>query len=126
MRFKRPNSSSVLVLNAKGGEIKAKATGSAITCEFQIFSVSIFGFWSKPFLLQKLLSYAGEILLWEKGGVFGVWSTLVLKDILICQNKCSSHRDRKMNLFCENKPSGGKNDPNRPNPMIILVVFNSA
>jgi hypothetical protein len=44
MRFKRPNSSSVLVLNAKGGEIKAKATGSAITCEFQIFSVSIFGF----------------------------------------------------------------------------------
>jgi hypothetical protein len=42
--YKRPNSSSVLVLNAKGGEIKAKATGSAITCEFQIFSVSIFGF----------------------------------------------------------------------------------
>jgi hypothetical protein len=31
-----------------------------------------------------------------------------------------------MNLFCENKQSGGKNDPNRPNPMIILVVFNWA
>jgi hypothetical protein len=29
-----------------------------------------------------------------------------------------------MNLFCENKPSGGKNDPNMPNPMIILLVFN--
>jgi hypothetical protein len=29
-----------------------------------------------------------------------------------------------MNLFCENKPSGGKNDPNIPNPMIILLVFN--
>jgi hypothetical protein len=27
------------------------------------------------------------------------------------------HRDRKNNLFCENKPSGGKSDPNMPNPM---------
>jgi hypothetical protein len=26
---------SVLVLNAKGGEIKVKATGSTATCEFQ-------------------------------------------------------------------------------------------
>jgi hypothetical protein len=26
---------------------------------------------------------------------------------LICQNK-------KKNLFCENKPSGGKSDPNMP------------
>jgi hypothetical protein len=31
MGLKRPNSSSVLVLNTKGGEIKAKATGSATT-----------------------------------------------------------------------------------------------
>jgi hypothetical protein len=34
MGLKRPNSSSVLVLNAKWGEIKAKATGLATTCEF--------------------------------------------------------------------------------------------
>jgi hypothetical protein len=33
--LKWPNSSSVLVLNAKGGEIKAKATRSATACEFQ-------------------------------------------------------------------------------------------
>jgi hypothetical protein len=33
MRLKGPKSSSVLVLNARGGEIKAKATGSATTCE---------------------------------------------------------------------------------------------
>jgi hypothetical protein len=39
---KRLNSSSVLVLDAKGGEIKAKATGSATTCEFfKSFSVRI-------------------------------------------------------------------------------------
>jgi hypothetical protein len=44
MGLKRPNSSSVLVLDAKGGEIKAKATGSATTYEFQNFSVSIIGF----------------------------------------------------------------------------------
>jgi hypothetical protein len=29
-----------------------------------------------------------------------------------------------MNLFCENKPSGGKSDPNMPNPLMILFVFN--
>jgi hypothetical protein len=49
----RPNSSSILVLNAKGGEIKAKATGSATTCEFQNFSVSILGFLSKPFYCKN-------------------------------------------------------------------------
>jgi hypothetical protein len=56
------------VLNAKGGEIKAKATGSATTCEFQNFSVvSILVFFIKTLLFQKLLSYEGEIWLWEKG-----------------------------------------------------------
>jgi hypothetical protein len=49
--------------------------------------------------LQKLLSYGGRNLIMEKGGVFGVWSKLVLKDILIYQNKCFWHRNRKMNLF---------------------------
>jgi hypothetical protein len=29
-----------------------------------------------------------------------------------------------MNLFCKNKPSGGKSDPNMPNPLMILFVFN--
>jgi hypothetical protein len=39
---KRPNSSSILVLDAKGEEIKAKATGSATTYEFfKSFSVKI-------------------------------------------------------------------------------------
>jgi hypothetical protein len=35
------------------------------------------------------------------------------------KTKCFLHRDREMNLFCENKPSGGKNNPNMPNPMIF-------
>jgi hypothetical protein len=49
MGFKRPNSSSALVLNAKGGEIKAKATGLATTCVFfKNISMRILGFRSKP------------------------------------------------------------------------------
>jgi hypothetical protein len=59
------------VLNAKGGEIKAKAIGSASTCEFfKNLSVSILGFFIKTLLLQKLLSCWGEICLWEKGRGF--------------------------------------------------------
>jgi hypothetical protein len=27
-------------------------------------------------------------------------------------------------LYCENKPSGGKSDPNMPNSLKILLVFN--
>jgi hypothetical protein len=44
----KATSSSILVLNAKGGEIKAKATRSATTCEFfKKNSVSILVFLSK-------------------------------------------------------------------------------
>jgi hypothetical protein len=69
------------VINAKGGEIKAKATASATTCEFfKSFSVRI--------LYCKNCSLMGENLIMGKEGVFGVQSKLVLKDILICQNKC--------------------------------------
>jgi hypothetical protein len=50
------------VLNAKGGEIKAKATGSVTTYEiFKNLSVSILGFFIQTLLLQKLLSCGGEI-----------------------------------------------------------------
>jgi hypothetical protein len=43
------------VLNAKGGEIKAKATGSATTCEF--FKILVV---SKPFITKTALLW-GEI-----------------------------------------------------------------
>jgi hypothetical protein len=60
------------VLNAKGGEIKAKANGSAnhlwilkiVELEFVL---------SKILLLQNLVSYEGEFLTMGKGGVFGTW-----------------------------------------------------
>jgi hypothetical protein len=52
------------VLNAKWGEIKAKATGSATTSEF--FKILVV---SKPFYYKKC-SLVGRNLITEKGGVF--------------------------------------------------------
>jgi hypothetical protein len=114
---KRPKSSSVLVLNAKGQEIKAKATGSATTCVFFKILVWVYlVFDQNPFIAKIALLWGGNLIM-GKGEFSDSWSKLVLKDILICPNKCFWHRDTKMNLFCKNKPSGGKSDPNMPNPM---------
>jgi hypothetical protein len=55
------------VLNAKGGEIKAKANGLAnhlwISKIVELESLCLI----KTFLLQKLFSYGGEYWIWEKG-----------------------------------------------------------
>jgi hypothetical protein len=67
-----PNSSSILVLNAKGWEFKAKATGSTTTCELQNFSVSILVFWSKPFYFKNC-SLMGEKFDYGKKGEFLVF-----------------------------------------------------
>jgi hypothetical protein len=49
------------VLNAKGGEIKAKANGSATTCEFQkLRKLELFDL-SKMLLLQNLVSFGVEL-----------------------------------------------------------------
>jgi hypothetical protein len=58
------------VLNYKGGEIKAKATGSATTCKFQNISVSILNFFIKILLLQKKLLSYGEKFDYGKRGSF--------------------------------------------------------
>jgi hypothetical protein len=60
----------VLVFNAKGGEIKAKANGSAnhlrilkiVELEFDLVKI---------LKLQNLVSRGGEFFIMEKGGVFG-------------------------------------------------------
>ena len=69
---------------------------------------------SKILLLQNLVSCGGEFMIMRKGGVFGTWSIFPLEYLSLCLNKCVWLRDRKMNLICKNKPSGGKNDPNMP------------
>jgi hypothetical protein len=74
-----------------GGESKAKATGSAN--HLWISKIVELDF----LCLIKTLLFAKIVLLWErklsmgKGGVFGIWSNLLLKDPLICQNKCVWH-----------------------------------
>jgi hypothetical protein len=54
------------VLNAKGGENKAKATGSTSTCEFQRIS-KIIVFSTKTLLMQNYSLVREKSLIWEKG-----------------------------------------------------------
>jgi hypothetical protein len=113
---KRAKSYPVLVLNAKGGEIKAKANGSANHLQTLKIVELEFVFCPKSSYC-KIWSLMGENFDYgKKGEFFGTWSKLLLKHLSICPNKCVWLRDKKKNLICENKPSGGKSDPNMPNP----------
>jgi hypothetical protein len=73
--------------------------------------------------LQKLLSY-GEKFDYGKKGEFWCLIKTSLERYFGLPKQVFLHKDTKMDLFCENKPSGGKSDPNMPNPMISLLVFN--
>jgi hypothetical protein len=108
MGLKGKKNDLVLVLNAKGGEIKAKATGSAN--HLRILKIVELEFVICPkYSYCKIWSLmGGEFWLWEKGGVFGTWSIFLLENLSTCPNKCVWLRDRKKNLICKNKPSGGK------------------
>jgi hypothetical protein len=70
MRLKGQND-PVLVLNAKGGEIKAKANGSANHLRILKIVELEFDF-VKILKLQNLVSCGGEFLIMGKGGVFGI------------------------------------------------------
>jgi hypothetical protein len=59
MGLKGAKNDPILVLNAKGGEIKAKANGSAKLMNFENNRVRIFDL-SKMLLLQNLVSCGGE------------------------------------------------------------------
>jgi hypothetical protein len=71
---KGPTSSTILVLNAKGGEIKAKATGSAnhlwISKVMELDSLCLI----KTLLLQKNVLLRWENWLWEKGSFWHFYS----------------------------------------------------
>jgi hypothetical protein len=112
------------VLNAKGGEIEAKANGLAnhlwISKIVELESLCLI----KTLLLQKLYSYGGEFWLWEKWGVEFVTfdQSYSWKISWFVKTNVFWYRDRKKNLSCD--PSGGKSDPNMPNPMWVKLVFN--
>jgi hypothetical protein len=93
MRLKA-TSFSVLALNAKGGEVKAQATGQtplvilkSLLC-FELFCfIKTLLIAKRSSLTAKLFSCGGQIFLMGKGGAFGFWSKLVLKNVLICKTK---------------------------------------
>jgi hypothetical protein len=91
----------------KGEKLRPKQMDQLPLVNFENNRVRIFDL-SKMLLLQNLVSCGGEFWLWEKGGVFGTWSISLLDYLSLCPNKWVWLRDRKMNLICKNKPSGGK------------------
>jgi hypothetical protein len=75
--------------------------------KFENSRVSTFDL-SKFSYVQNLVSCGENVGLWKKGGVCGSWSIFPFEYLSLCLNKCVWLRDRKMNLICKNKPSGGK------------------
>jgi hypothetical protein len=95
------------VFDAKGGEIKAKAIGSANHLWIlKIVELELY-FVQKP-LIAKFGLLWGRMLVMGKGGVFGTWSIWLLEYLSIFPNMCAWLRDRKKNLIYKNKPSDGK------------------
>jgi hypothetical protein len=59
------------VLNAKGGEIKAKATGSTTTCDFfKNLSMSTLSFYQNPLIAKTILLWGRKLII-GKGRVSG-------------------------------------------------------
>jgi hypothetical protein len=85
---KGPKRSPILVLNAKGGEIQAKANGSSNHLWIsKIVELESLCFNQNP-LIAKIGLLWGRIFAMGKRRVCGIWSNLLLKDLLIFQNKC--------------------------------------
>jgi hypothetical protein len=91
----------------KGEKLRPKQMDQLPLVNFENKRVRIFDLF-KMLLLQNLVSCGGRILIMGKGGVFGTWSISPLDYLSLCPNKWVWLRDRKMNLICKKKPSGGK------------------
>jgi hypothetical protein len=102
----------VLVLDAKGGENKAKAkNGSATTWEFWKIVELEFLFWQNSLNVsscQKNWSLVGRLLDYGKRGSFWIFDQFLFEYRSLCLNKWILLRNRKLSLICKNKPSGGK------------------
>jgi hypothetical protein len=113
------------VLNAKGGELKAKSNGSSnhlwISKIVELESLCL----NQNPLIAKIGLLWGRILAMGKRGSLWHLIKFTLERSLDLPKQVFWYRDRKNNLFCENKPSGGKSGPNMPNPMWDKMVFNS-
>ena len=107
----------VLVLDAKGGENKAKArNGSATTWELWKSRVRVLVCQNTLvcLLLSKVGLFWGEWLIMGNKGNFWYCDQFLLKQLSLCLYKCVWLRDRKLSLICKNQVVA-KNDPYMPN-----------
>jgi hypothetical protein len=65
-------------------------------------------------LIAKFGLLWGDFMIMGKRGSFWILNNFTLGISLFIPKQVSLLRDRKMNLICKNKPSGG-NDPNMSN-----------
>jgi hypothetical protein len=103
------------VLNAKGGEIKAKANGSVNHLRtLKISRIRICDL-SKILLLQNLVSYGGEFWLWEKGEFLALDQFYSWNISLFAQTSVFDLEIGKIILFAKTNQVVAKSDPNMPN-----------
>ena len=104
----------VLVLDAKGGEIKGQSNKwiSYHLRNLRILKIVELGLLicqnSKCLLLSKVGLLWGECLIMGNRGSFWISDQFLLEYLSLCLNKWIWLRDRKLSLICKNKPSGGK------------------
>jgi hypothetical protein len=99
------------VLDAKGGEIKSKAS-KWISYHLRILKIVELEllFCQNTLIVsycQKLVSCGENVWLWGKGS-FWNFDQFLLEYLSLWLNKWIWLRDRKLSLICKNKPSGGK------------------
>jgi hypothetical protein len=109
------------VLNAKGGEIKAKVNGSATTCEFwkplvnfennRVRTIDL----SKILLLQNLISCGGEFFIMGKKGVVDTWSIFHWNISWFSQTSVFDLEIGKRIWITKTNQVVVKNDPNMSN-----------
>jgi hypothetical protein len=105
----------VLVLNAKGGEIKGQSKWISYHLR-NLKIVELALLICQNSLMCKIWPLVGEnVGLWEKGGVCGSWSNFSFEYLSLCPNKCVWLRDRKVSLISKINQVVAKNDPNMPN-----------
>jgi hypothetical protein len=110
----------VLVLDAKGGENKAKAiNGSATTWEFLIENSRVRTFWFVKILnvsfCQKLVSCGENGWLWEIGGVFESVINFSWNTFLYVSTSVFDLEIGNWVWFAKTNQVVANNDPNRPN-----------
>jgi hypothetical protein len=114
----RAKNDPVLVLDAKGGEVKAKANGSATNWEFlKIVELELL-FCQNTLSIsfcQELVSCVENVRLWEKGGVFESLINFSWNTFLYASTSEFDLEIGNWVWFAKTYQVVAKNDPNIPN-----------